>query len=229
MKTVRLHIRRTDENGTDAGLQTYEVPTEPGDTVLRALQHIYSAVDSTLAFRYSCRFKNCGLCGVRVSGRSRLACLLPLEDEMTVEPLSNLPVIRDLVVDRRPLFDELRNLKLFPIAEGKVEKSQDDLSMYYKLASCLECLCCHSECTAVGDGEGFAGPFVMVKLAQLHFHPRDGYDRQGQARELGVERCLNCRGCSCPYGIDISQDIIRPLLAQRKPRRSLEGEHETER
>jgi len=213
LKTVRVHIRRTDDNGKEAGFQTYEVPTEPKDTVLRALQHIYRAVDPTLAFRYSCRFKNCGLCGVRVSGQSRLACLTRLKDEMTVEPLNNLPVIRDLVVDRQLLFDELRNLKLFPLDRGTVEKSQDDLPMYYKLASCLECLCCHSECAAAGDGTGFVGPFVMVKLAQLHFHPGDGADRQTQARELGIERCLDCRGCSCPYGIDIPQDVIRPLLA----------------
>lgn len=213
METIRFHVRRTDENGTDAGYQTFQIPTEPGDTVLRALQYIYSSLDSTLAFRYSCRFKNCGLCGVRASGRSRLACLTRLKDEMTVEPLGNLPMVRDLVVDRRSLFDELRSLMLFPIPQGEVEKPGDGLPMYYKLATCLECLCCHSDCTEVGNRTGFAGPFVMVKLAQMHFHPQDKYDRRGQAKTLGIERCSSCQGCSCPYGIDIRRDVVEPLLA----------------
>ncbi len=212
MKTVRLYIRRTDENGNDIGYQKYDIPTEPKDTVLRALQYIYSTVDSTLAFRYSCRFQGCGLCGVRVSGRSRLACLTPLQDEMRIEPLGNLPVIRDLVVDRRPLFDKLKSLKLFPIPQGKTKKSPECLPMYYKLSSCLECLCCHSDCEAVADGTACAGPFVMVKLAQMHFHPQDRCNRRRQARDLGIERLSGSQDCLCPYGINIPRDVVRPLL-----------------
>lgn len=213
MKTVKLHIRRTDEHGVGLGFKTYTIPYEPRDTVLHALQYIYSHVDSTLAFRYSCRFKKCGLCGVRISGKSRLACLTSLENEMTVEPLSNLPVIRDLVVDRRQLFEQLRDLNLFPITAETVDKPLEIPDRYYRLSACLECLCCYSECAALKDGKEFTGPFTLVKLAQMQSHPQDSYDRRQQAKELGIENCLNCQGCSCLYGINIPGDAIAPLLS----------------
>lgn len=217
LKTARLHIRRTDEHGADIGFKTYNIPYEPRDTVLHALKYIYSTVDSTLAFRYSCRFKKCGLCGVRISGRSRLACLTRLEDEMTVEPLSNLPVIRDLVVDRRQLLDQLRDLNLFPVTEETVDKPLEIPDRHYRLSVCLECLCCHSECAALKDGAGFAGPFTLVKLSQMQSHPQDSYDRRQQAKVLGIENCLSCQGCSCPYGINISSDVVTPLLSKIIP------------
>ncbi len=212
MKIVKLHIQRTDENGTDIGLQTYSVSSETRDTVLHALQYLYSRVDSTLAFRYSCRFKKCGLCGIQISGRARLACLTPLKNEIIVKPLNNLPVIRDLVVDRRHLFDELRTLRIFPIIRKDFVKPLDVLEGYYKIAGCLECLCCHSECSALNGGSGFGGPFMMVKLAQMHFHPLDSFDRRQQSKDLGIERCADCRKCSCPYGINIFRNVITPLL-----------------
>lgn len=214
LSTVTIHVRRTDENGIDTGLHPYQVPSEPKGTVLQALQYIYSNIDSTLAFRYSCRFKQCGLCAVRVSGRSRLACLTPLRDGLTVEPLDNLTVIRDLVVDRRPLFERLKALNLYPVAQAGVKKSPESLQTYYAVSACLECLCCHSQCTALKEDPDFAGPFVLVKVAQMHYHPQDGYDRRKQARALGVERCLKCKGCSCPYGVKIPKDVINPLLVQ---------------
>jgi succinate dehydrogenase/fumarate reductase iron-sulfur protein len=210
--TIQIQVRRTDENGVDAGYQAYRVPSEPKGTVLQALQDIYSAQDSTLAFRFSCRLKQCGLCAVKVAGRSRLACLSPSKDGLTVEPLNNLPVVRDLVVDRRPLFDRLRELRLYPMAQGKIAKPQAYLQKYYALSTCLECLCCHSDCPAVAEDPSFPGPFLLVKLAQMHFHPRDGEDRREQAKALGIERCRQCRGCSCPYGVNIRRDVISALL-----------------
>ena len=79
----------------------------PGDekmTVLQALQQIYEEQDPTLAFEYSCRYGRCGLCAVEVNGKPRLACTTFLQEgETTIGPLSNLPVLRDLVIDRRPL------------------------------------------------------------------------------------------------------------------------------
>lgn len=213
MKIIRVKIRRTDEQGADIGFKAYEIPSEPRDTVLHALQYIYSKVDSTLAFRYSCRFKKCGLCAVLISGKPRLACLTTLENGMKVEPLSNLPVIRDLAVDRRQLFDQLRSLSLFPITKKKVNKPLKIPDRYYNLSACLECLCCHSQCIAFKDEPGFVGPFAMVKLAQMHFHPQDFLDRRKQAKDLGMDRCLKCAGCFCPYGINITRDVIQPLLA----------------
>ena len=55
-----------------------------------------------LAYRWFCGSKMCGTCAVRMNGREVLACWEAVEPDMTIEPLRNLPVIRDLVVDRAP-------------------------------------------------------------------------------------------------------------------------------
>ena len=60
---------------------------------------------------------------------------------------------------------------------------------------------------------GFGGPLSFVKLAQLHFDPRDSRDRRAQAKALGVRSCLSCRPrCSCPVGVPIYRAAIEPLL-----------------
>jgi len=207
------------------------VPVEERTTVLQALQYIYEKLDPTLAFEYSCRYNRCGLCGVEVNGRPRLACVTFLEDdETTVAPLSNLPVIRDLVVDRDPCEKLLQEQRIFYSGEG-IDEENDCAEMkerhYFKpvqvdpdlemLLRCFECFSCHAICPKLDpagvDLSSFAGPLVFLKLAQLHLDPRDQKDRKAQARELGIEQCSDCRKCTCPRGIPLYRKAIKTLLS----------------
>ena len=70
--------------------------------VLDALNWIAEHEATDLAYRWFCGSKMCGTCAVRMNGREVLACWEAVEPEMTIEPLRNLPVVRDLVVDRAP-------------------------------------------------------------------------------------------------------------------------------
>lgn len=101
MTDVILRIKRYDpEAGGEINWVTYKVPYEEGMTILMALQHAYE--QDGLAFRYSCRIGFCGLCDVMVNGRRKLACkevITNPSQELSIEPVKSLPVIRDLVVN----------------------------------------------------------------------------------------------------------------------------------
>jgi succinate dehydrogenase/fumarate reductase iron-sulfur protein len=187
-----------------------------GESVLGALRRIRESLDSTLAFRYGCRFKGCGLCSVEIDGRALPACMIRAKDGMEVGPLRSFPVLRDLAIDRRPLAELFarRQLHLLPPEGEKLPANFDVPPAYGVVAKCTECLACLAGCPSfdLGD-EGFGGPLTFVKLAQLHFDPRDGRDRRAQAKLLGVTTCLPCATrCSCPIGVPIYRTAIEPLL-----------------
>ena len=212
---IRISIKRFNPE-TDAQPQwaEYEVPARERMTVLETLMYLYENTDPTLAFRFGCRFHKCGLCAVEVNGRPRMACFTEVRDGMRIGPLGRMPVLRDLVIDRAGFFRGLRELELF-IPEQK-ELSEPALirqaEAHAKLLLCLECLSCNATCPEDGFlGKSLAGPYAFVKLAQLHFDPRNRIDRQGQARDLGLDKCLKCRKCYCVNGIDIQRQAIGVL------------------
>lgn len=219
---MKMTVLRFDpDSDREARYEAYELPELEKATVLQALLHIYDEQDSTLAFSYNCRYKNCGLCGMTINGRPDLACLTPLTDGTVVEPLRNLPVLRDLVIDRRKLFADLGTYAAYipepadsPVG-GNVEVVLEppERSAYMQ---CTECLVCVAMCPEYRhDGSGSAGPMTFVKLMQLHLDPRDTTDRQAQARQLGIDKCADCKDCSCPNNIPIRRGAIACLLGER--------------
>ena len=82
--------------------QEYEIPVEPDWKVLDAINFLKDEVDSTICHRWSCRMAVCGSCGMMVNGEPKLTCKTALSDydeTVTIEPLANFPIVRDLVVD----------------------------------------------------------------------------------------------------------------------------------
>lgn len=226
-----IYLKRSCRDREEAvRIEPFTVPVDGRVTVLQALQYIYENLDPTIAFEYYCRYAKCGICGLEVNGRPGLACTVFLKGEETVlAPLSNLPVVRDLVVDRSPLEKLLRDEEIY-FRESALDKSnlfgKARDGHYFKpvkispgfdtLSSCFECLCCHAACSKLGTSgkslDRFAGPYIFLKLAQLHLDPRDRADRKAQARRLGIDQCSDCRNCYCPQGIPIYRLAIEPLL-----------------
>jgi succinate dehydrogenase/fumarate reductase iron-sulfur protein len=101
--TVRVKILRLDpEKDSLPSYKTYEMSIEEKTTVLQVLNSIYEDQDRTLAFRrYCCGYKFCNSCMMTINNKAALAChtFVEPEEEITVAPLSDYPVIRDLVVD----------------------------------------------------------------------------------------------------------------------------------
>lgn len=214
---MKIRVRRFDpDSDSRPRFEEFDLDVAEGESVLGALQRIRESSDSTLAFRYGCRFKGCGLCTVEIDGRPLPACMIRAKEGMEVGPLSSFPVLRDLVIDRRPLVERFARWGLFllPPEGEELPASFEVPEAYGELAECTECLACMAGCPSFDLENGsFGGPLTFVKLAQLHVDPRDGEDRRAQAKALGLATCNSCEiRCSCPVGVPIYRAAIEPLL-----------------
>lgn len=101
-RKIRVTIIRTNpETNWKPTKKTYEVPWQDRMRVMDALNYIRENYDSTLAFRFSCRYyAKCGTCAAMINGKPALTCYEEAKDRMLIEPLANFPIVRDLVIDR---------------------------------------------------------------------------------------------------------------------------------
>jgi len=143
---------------------------------------------------------------------------------MTIEPLRNLAVIRDLVVDRTPYERKVASLEPWlersapypPFPEPLTHRQMKDAS---KALDCISCMCCYSACPVIGLGDltDFAGPAPLVQLAQTALDPRNDPDKVKRSLALtGIFNCVSCYKCEevCPAAIPIVSRIIEPLKAR---------------
>lgn len=203
--------------------ETYRVPYTKWMRVLEVLTYVSEELGGDLAHRWFCANRMCGTCAVRVNDREVLACWEPVEPEMTIEPLRNAPVLRDLAIDRS--FYERRVTALIPWLERRAPYAgfpepltHRDMARADQALDCISCMCCFSACPVVGLGEqtDFAGPAPLVQLARVALDPRDGIDRGRIALERGaVFDCVSCYKCEevCPVSIPIVTGAIEPLKA----------------
>ena len=109
---MTLRVRRGTD-AADASFDEFQVPYEDGASVLDALVWIRAHLDTTLAIRFACFNANaCKECMVLVDGKVAYACTARLRPgTVTVEPLANKRLIRDLVTDIVPPKERLSAYK----------------------------------------------------------------------------------------------------------------------
>ncbi|MEM1776033.1 MAG: succinate dehydrogenase iron-sulfur subunit, partial [Nitrososphaerota archaeon] len=203
----------------------YEVEVDKSATILDALLKIKENIDPTLTLRYSCRQAVCGSCGMVINGKERLACftrVLELNSNMiTIEPLKNFPVIKDLVTDFTELFVKEKTIKPYIIRRdleemmkpvGMYLQKEEETLSYLQFAECIECGLCVSACPTVSIDRLFLTPMVLNKAYRFSIDPRDeGFEERLSIidSEHGCWRCHFALACSnvCPKGIDPGKSI----------------------
>jgi len=194
-----------------------EVPYREGMTLLDALLWIKEHEAPDLEFQYSCRNAQCGTCAVLINGRAGLACEYRLEpgEEVTVEPLRHLPVLRDLVVDWREVTERLRPLSPRSNLDWFRRLDREESERLHELRSCIECLCCVAECPVIRAGSTRnPGPTVLRKAAE----EAEKWDRVPELED--VYACTTCHRCAevCPRDIDIPKKAVETLRARLRER-----------
>jgi fumarate reductase (CoM/CoB) subunit B len=219
-ETVTMRVRRSD----DGRLAEFRVPYRKWMRVLDALNWVADNAAADLAYRWFCGSKMCGTCAVRMNGREVLACWEAVEPDMTIEPLRNLPVIRDLVVDRAPFDRKVEALEPWierpSLYAGFPEPlNHKDMKNASKALDCIGCMCCYSACPVIGLGNltDFAGPAPLVQLGQTALDPRNDAAKVARSLKLtGIFNCVSCYKCEevCPAAIPIVTQVIEPLKAK---------------
>lgn len=114
--SVTLRISRFSPNeNTSPTFEEFRVPVKKWTTVLETILYVKQNLDHSIAVRYSCRQGACGSCGMRINGYPRLACSTKISDLVTVEPMYNFPVLRDLAVDMTQMFSTHKKMKPYII------------------------------------------------------------------------------------------------------------------
>jgi succinate dehydrogenase / fumarate reductase iron-sulfur subunit len=215
---VKCDVWRSDPGtATQGSYSTHVLDVDPTDTVLGILVKINHEQDASLAFRFACGVVKCGECAVELNGSLYLACEKAVEEEMQIRPLPELPIVKDLVIDRRSVFD--RVLKRIPQLSRFKEStslrglSSDGIDKFVRMTKCFECLMCQSVCPLrPAVEEGFVGPLGLLWLGQMSLDPvkRPLIEREIEA---SLERCLRCGACSeaCPCSEDIIGLAIETL------------------
>ena len=206
--------------GGEAGhYQCFEVPARENQTVLDVVTYIQRHLDSALAYRFACRVGVCGSCAMTVNGAPRWTCRTHVSrvasgGKLTIAPLANLPVIRDLVTDMTPFFDKWRDARgRFVPGDGPrdelAEVTPDSPERVASSAAieCINCGICHAACDVVSWNEDYLGPAALNRAWAAWNDVRDG-DRTGVLRAVsGRSGCHNChthQSCAehCPVGIN---------------------------
>ena len=235
-KQITFRLQRYDpEQGGILQLQEFTVPTSRGMTVLDGLIYVKENLDSTLAFRTSCRMGICGSCGMLVNSYPHLACHTQIEefhsDVLTIKPLSNLPIIKDLVVDLTPMFDHHRSIRPYILRQDAQEienptaefgQTPQELSDFLQFTYCMKCGICVAACPTSASDKLFLGPEA---LAQCYRYCADSRDDGQQERlrlvdtEHGVWHCHLAGACSeaCPKGLDpaLAIQLLKRRLASQ--------------
>ena len=215
--SVRVKIRRGGAaDDPDERVDVFEVETGPRMTVLDALVAVQSGQDATLSFRYSCRVGMCGTCALKVNGRPAWACrtrLKGLGDEVTLEPLTNFPVLSDLVVDMSAFFEKMKKArgwlepnKAAEKAPALIAPNSRERKRIEPHIECITCGICYASCSIVGHDSDYLGPAALNRAYTL---VNDSRDALGDKRLLevctedGAWRCHSQYNCteSCPKGI----------------------------
>jgi len=198
--------------------QTYEIEVDKYTSVAVALQRIREEIDPTLAYRPLCKMGVCGNCAVKINGKPRLGCMtnaLEAAQEnggtIVVEPLDNMPVIRDLIVDKSDFERRMKKVRPYLIPKKEVLASDKWTPMsprvqkvLWSAAQCIWCGICYSLCPVTFADPSYAAPQGLVKIFRFSFDPRDSL---GQKRiflyEEDVWKCVHCGQCggNCPKSL----------------------------
>lgn len=219
-KFIKIEVSRyRPEQDEKPFLQLFKVPYSPDLTILEALQYIKDHLDSTLSFRWSCRMAICGSCGVMVNDTPKLGCKTFLRDyfphKITLEPLANFPIERDLVVVMDDFIKKLEEVKpyIMPevenkhLSEGTYQQTPEQMEKYKQFSMCINCGLCYAACPQYGLDKKFTGPAALALLARYNRDSRDTGSAERMKivnQEEGVWGCTFVGYCSvvCPKGVD---------------------------
>ncbi len=203
--------------------QTFRAKATSQTSVLDALEDIKHQQDSSLTFRRSCRSGICGSCAMRINHLTKLACKTKVKTEIdkhgevVLEPMGNMAPIRDLVVDMTEFWREINRgapwLQWDKNLEGSSKENlltDSELQVSDKLADCIMCGACFSDCVSRVFDKNFTGPASLAKIRRFVADPRDkvGERRVSALTEMGLWSCTHCYFCwsQCPRD-------VRPVAA----------------
>jgi len=247
MAEFTLKVRRfKPEEAEGPYWESFDVDLDPTLSVLDGLLQAKDRDDGSLAVRCSCRAAICGSCGMKINGQSTLACKTMLEEaqsyaeshavaaqedgdktkgngqtEIVVEPMGNMPVIKDLVTDMESThWTKVRRVTPWLLPEGDPPEREyivppESMIDVTQSMACIQCGACVSSCLSMEADPDFIGPAALAKAYRFIGDPRDAQTKE-RVHDLaqdphGIYDCTHCFSCidACPKGVAPMDQIMR--------------------
>src|SRR4051794_25226470 len=230
MADYTLRIRRySPETGEAPYWEEFAVDLDGHRSVLDGILQVKDREDGSIGIRCSCRAAICGSCGVRINGRPNLACHTHLDKAaetatdgvITVEPMGNMPVVKDLIVDMDAVhWKKIQRVTPWLIPGGEEPEREyivppESMIDVTQTMACIQCGACVSDCLSMEVDPLFIGPAALAKAYRFVGDPRDGqqYERLNDLAEdpHGIYDCTHCFKCidACPKGVAPMSQIMR--------------------
>ena len=222
ISTITARVWRGDSSG--GRYEQYEVPAKDSQTVLDVVTWIQRKIDPNLTYRFSCRVGMCGSCAMTVNGKPRWTCRTHVEKVLedgviTIDPLRNLPVVKDLACDLTEFFSKWikaegrfvpkarRNDPIQIISPGDKRRQEANTGI-----ECINCAACYAACDVVENNEDYLGPAALNRAWTLFNDVRDGGNMERLRAVSGIGGCQNChsqQGCTshCPNTLNPTRSI----------------------
>jgi succinate dehydrogenase / fumarate reductase, iron-sulfur subunit len=230
MAAYTLKLRRYQpESGEAAYWEEFTVDLDGKRSVLDGILQAKDREDGSIGIRCSCRAAICGSCGVRINGRPTLACHMHLDKALedapdgaiVVEPMGNMPIIKDLIVDMDAVhWKKIQRVTPWLLPDGPPPEREyivpaESMIDITQTMACIQCGACVSDCLSMEVDPLFIGPAALAKAYRFVGDPRDGQHKE-RLKDLaedphGIYDCTHCFNCieACPKGVAPMSQIMR--------------------
>jgi succinate dehydrogenase / fumarate reductase, iron-sulfur subunit len=215
--------------------EVFDVPYKPRMNVISVLMEIQARPINTkgetvspVAWDQACLEEVCGSCTVRVNGRVKQACsalidhVAPLQGNIRrlhLAPMSKFPTVRDLIVDRSRMFENLKKVQAWIPIDGTYDLgpgprvAQKEQQLAYQFSQCMTCGCCVEACPQVSEKSNFIGPAAIGQVRLFNSHPTGKLNADERLEAIsgndGIASCGNAQNCVqvCPKEIPLTRAI----------------------
>lgn len=214
--------------------EEFELELKPFSNIITALMEIQKnpynrkkEKTQPIVWEQGCLEEVCGSCSMLVNGRPRQACtalIKPILDAtggsiITLAPMTKFPLVRDLVVNRDSMFENLKKVRAWIEVDGAFERgfgpkiSPSVQETMYILSTCMTCGCCTEACPQVNAHSKFIGPAPISQVRFFNTHPTGKMQSEKRLRVLmdegGISDCGNAQNCArvCPKNIPLTESI----------------------
>lgn len=215
--------------------EEFEFDRHEGANIISSLMQIQKKpvnkqgqVTTPVVWEAGCLEEVCGSCSMLVNGKPRQGCTALIEPyiestgstTITLAPFTKFPLIRDLVVDRTSMFNDLKRIRGWISVDGTQDSGQfgppispEVQEAMYILSTCMVCGCCSESCPQVNPKSSFSGPAPLSQIRLFNDNPTGKMEKSTRLREAmgdkGVAGCGNAQNCAkvCPKKIPLTESI----------------------
>ncbi|MGI5873209.1 MAG: succinate dehydrogenase iron-sulfur subunit [Bacillota bacterium] len=244
-----LKIKRQDDPHKAPYWEEFHIDYKPNMNVISSLmeiqRHPVNAIGekvNPVVFECNCYEEVCGACTMIINGRPQQACSAlidriiqknGIDKPIILEPLTKFPVVRDLMVNRKVLFDNLRRARAWIPVDGSFglgpgpRYDEKKRAFAYRISRCMTCGCCAEACPNFNAKSDFMGPHVFAQVKMFNMHPIGSMQKDERLKAImghgGIQDCGNAQNCAkvCPKNIPLLRSIAElnldvNLLALKK-------------